>query len=262
MKSFRIFLLTASTLVLSACQGAAPVDSDQSMPKNPVPAVEQSKLDEQRLSMLESRVGSLETDMAQARPVLKKVDAIEHHFKALSLELDRIDATYAQPVEPTPQPLLMATQPVETPVEKLAEKPVAKPVVKKAEKPVAKPTAKEIVPKADPKVASVTGVRIGDQKNDVTRIVLDTTKPAEMHYDLDNEEHLLVIDLAGNKWNALKNMTLKSSPMVKAFHATEDDAGAHLVLELKKTAKVAATARLNPSGAYGHRVYLDLVPSK
>ncbi len=249
-------------MALSACQGTGPVDRDASMPKNPVPAVEQSGLDEQRLSALEMRVGSLETDMAQARPVLKKVDVMEHHFRALSLELDRIDATYTQPAT---QPVTLAPQPVLSTapaVEKSAAKPVVKPVAKKAEKPVEKAVEKKTTPKADPKVAAVTGVRIGEQKGDLTRIVLDTTKPAEMRYDLDNDEHLLVIDLVGNKWNALKNMTLKSSPMVKAFHATEDETGAHLVLELKKTAKVAQTARLNPSGPYGHRVYLDLVPAK
>ncbi|HNQ91463.1 MAG TPA: hypothetical protein PKI93_00860 [Alphaproteobacteria bacterium] len=258
MPKSSLILTAVSMIALTACQ-AAPQSGEQSMPKNPVPLVEQAPVDGDRLSQLESRVESLETQVTQAQPTLKKVEAMETHFKALSLELDRISETYKD------QPVVAVAAPVAAPASKAEIKPEAQITEMPKAKPTAtakKETAKPQPKKTESSVAAVTSVRIGEQKGEITRIVLDTTKAAELHYDLDNGEGLLVVDLPGNKWDAVKQMTLKNSPMVKSFTGTSDENGAHLILQLKQTAKVATTARLNPSGAYGHRVYLDLVPSK
>lgn len=255
MSKSSLILTAVSVLALTAC-GSSPQGDGSSMPKNPVPLVETAPVDGNRLAGLEARVGSLETQMNEARPTLKKVEVMETHFKALSFELDRISETYKaapQVAPPTPQKsVVVAPAPTPTPVTKPETK---KPVVKKAE-------AQKETPKNESNGAEVTSVRIGEQKGEITRIVLDTTKPADLHYDLDNGEGLLVVDLPKNKWNATKRMTLKNSPMVKSFEGTSDENGAHLIIQLKQTAKVATTARLNPSGSYGYRVYLDLVPAK
>jgi hypothetical protein len=257
MRKNHLSLLLLSTLALAACQ-AAPVQQPQKapddtvMPQNPVPEVSKETLDGERLSMIEARVSRLEGDVARAKPTLQKMDVMQSHFRALSLELDRIEASYNVTADAQQVPKPIAQQPV-------APKPVP-PML--APKPVQKPEQQEKAVAVSPKEAAVTSIRIGEQKNDVTRIVLDTTKPAEMKFDLDNGEHILMVELPGNKWVATKSMDLKSSPMVKSFSASSDETGSHLVIQLKMTAKVLTTARLNPSGAYGHRIYLDVVPSK
>ena len=266
-----LVLTSLATLALSACQTttASNGSDDTRMPKNPVPQVEQRPIDENRLSMIESRILTLEDKMASAQPTLKKVDAMQNHFRALSLELDRIEASYRIP-HPS-EVMALKTPAAVTPQQKsveMAQKPQPKPVFQNTPEPKSKPDnlAHSKTPAAKSKssntVAAVTSIRIGEQKGEITRIVMDTTKPAEMKYDLDNGEHILMVELPGNKWAAAKRMDLKSSPMVKSFTATSDENGAHLVIQLKMTAKVQTTARLNPSGAYGHRVYLDVVPAK
>lgn len=250
-------LWTVSVLSLTACQSAP---QDQGMANAPVASVSGD-----RLAQLEQRVGTLEQKMVMAEPTLAKVELMETKFRALSFELGDIDKKYQMAGEQLQQPEPKTKTAITNPVN---PKPVTVPVVKTVapkpdhetvKSPVSKPE-KIVAPVSA--VAAVTSVRIGEPKKDVTRIVLDTTKAAEMKYDLDNGEHILVVDLPGNAWNATKSMTLKSSPMVKSFSASSDDGGSHLVLQLKQLAKVSTTARLNPSGQYGHRVYLDIVPAK
>lgn len=230
--SSSLVLTVMATLTLAACQSEPDANYDS----------------------LAGRVSTLEDQMKSAQPTLKKVEVIETHFKTLSLELGRISQTYSQPLDMKDEKIVVA----EAPVPVVKEQEVEKPVVKKVE------PAKEVEKKpvvADGKLA-VTSVRIGEQAKEVTRIVLDTTKPAEIRYDLDNGEGLLVIDVPNAGWVATESLALKKSPMVKSFRATQDDTGAHMVVELKQTAKVVATARLNPSGASGNRVYIDVAPAK
>lgn len=225
-------------------------------------------------TQLEKRVVALEGQMHEAQPTLKKVEAMEIHFKALSLELDKIAKEYPEAEAPKERSVAPVVR------ETLKKEPAkAEPVLKKEdlkvnaqdEKPAEKMDEKkaETAPAATPVSApvsadelAVTSVRIGEQGKETTRIVLDTTKAAELRYDLDNGEGLLVIDIPNAKWSATDSSVLKKSPMVKSFHANSDDAGSHLVIELKQSAKVTATARLNPSGASGHRVYVDVAPAK
>lgn len=237
-------VLSVAVLSLAACQAAPAAQQPVELVHPPVAEGAAG------YAGLEKRVSVLEGQMKDAQPTLKKVEVMETHFKALSLEMGRIAQTYEVPaaaVESIPAPVVA---------------PASVPTVKKAE-------PKKVEVKSSPKkdavpagVLAVTSVRIGEQPKEITRIVLDTTKPAEIHYDLDNGEGLLVIDVPTAKWSATESQTLKKSPMVKSFHASQDDTGAHLVLDLKQTAKVIATARLTPSGASGNRVYVDIAPAK
>ncbi len=231
--SVSAFALSVMVLTMAGCQSAP---SSSSAPATP--------------SELEGRVAALEGQMKAAQPTLKKVEVMETHFRALSSELDKIAASYETPVVAAP----VAAEPVAD-VQK--EAVVEKPAVLKKETPKVKEKKAAVVSDK----LSVTSVRIGDQPKDITRIVLDTTKSAEIHYDLDNGENLLVIDIPKSEWATTESMDFKKSPMVKSFHASHDETGAHLVINLKQTAKVVATARLKPSGDSGNRVYVDIAPA-
>lgn len=282
MSTRSYLLLAACPLILASCQSAPSQQASRAPEALTVPTATQqveaaplpatpaqtatNPADAARMAYLESRIATLESQMSAAQPTLQKAEAMETHFRALSLELDRIQTTYKLSGPATPA----ATSP--TPVE--AQKPVpykeaqAAPAKKKTapendkSKNKSKEKSKEKKQdKPEPKAkagSAVTGIRIGQQKNGTTRLVLDTTRPAEIHYDLDNNEGILVIDLPGNAWAAAQHMAPSGSPLVKSFDAHSDKAGAHLVVQLKKKARVSATARLSPSGDQGHRVYLDI----
>lgn len=247
--SASLLSLSAALLSLTACQSAP---APTAPPAPVVPPI----IDQSTYPGLEQRVQNLETQMRDAQPTLKKVNAIENHFKALSLELDDISKNYK---------MTEVQANVAAPVPVVEEKKEVAPP-----KEVKKPEAKKVEPKKEqakaPAVASnefaVTSVRVGEQSKDVTRIVLDTTQAAEIHYDLDNTEGLLVIDIPKAQWKTTEAHTIAKSSMVKSFKGMSDDTGAHFVTDLKQKAKVIATARLAPSGSSGHRVYIDIAPLK
>lgn len=253
------FLLIA--LLLSACEtssqaGSRPLSqppSEVSLPQSAVQPASSQILVDDPVHGLETRVGILENQMKSAQPTLKKVDAMESHFKALSFELDQISQTYKMSTGTVSGIPPVSATPLTTEIKKPeVQKPEAKDIKKKVEK------SSSLA--IDPKVFAVTSVRIGEQGKDITRIVLDTTNVAEIHYDLDNTEGLLVIDIPKAKWLATASQNLKKSLMVKSFKGMSDESGSHFVIDLNQKAKVVATARLAPSGNSGHRVYIDIAP--
>lgn len=243
---FSLSLLVA-LLSLAGCQ-STPIKDETAVTAPPtIPVTEEASLD----TTLENRVLNLENQMKAAQPTLKKVEAMETHFKALSFELDKIEETYnmVDTNASTMKSVPMATESVKPEPKKsisdLSEKPVE---IKKSI-----PVSSEF---------SVTSVRIGEQGKNITRIVLDTTNSAEINYDLDNVEGLLVIEIPKAKWSTTKSQVFQKSPMIKSFQASADEKGSRFVADLKQKAKVVATARLKPSGASGHRVYIDITPIK
>lgn len=259
--SFSVSSVAVSVMVLAlaGCQ-AVPSSSGQPVPLSPVEKQDLSAPTPPSPSSpasLEKRVEALEGQMKAAQPTLKKVDAMETHFKALSLELGRIATTYdmtaaAAPVAPAS---VKAPESHETKAQ-----PHKNTDVTKKEAPVAKRSAG--TSHAETGSLAVTSVRIGEKPKNVTRIVLDTTKAAEIHYDVDNGEGLLVIDVPKAQWKTTDSFPTQKSAMVKSFHATSDDAGSHLVVNLKQAAKVISTARLTPDKSSGNRVYIDIAPVK
>ncbi len=242
-----LFSVSLSILVLSlvGCQSVPAKDGADVVAAPTIPVIHDVSD-----SSLESRVTTLENQMKIAQPTLRKVEAMETHFKALSFELDKIAEAYkidepvAKPVTTTPErKTVLATEP-----KKEVLKPVEKTEVKKEA--------------TSATGFSVTSVRIGEQGKEITRIVLDTTKAAEINYDLDNVEGLLVIEIPKAEWATTKSQIFQKSPMVKSFQALADEKGSRFVADLKQKVKVVATARLTPSGTSGHRVYIDIAPAK
>lgn len=301
--SYRSFLLLPlAVLGLSACTVPSKADKDPqvldkaALPVVPVPApaVEQvaaTAMPESGISPLEERILALEKNMigvqsevANSRPILRKVDAMERNFKALSLELDRIDRDYAisplteskEKPEQKAENSLKTDIPVSStlPAKKSVEpaqpnheaaikrtyvpKPVFRPLPKKAESAPSAP----VTTKPDSHKLTVRNMRVGEKSGGVTRIVLDTNSPARLNYDLDNNEKILVIEVPDAGWAAQKSASLTQSPLVASYKAESDKTGSRLVLQLKKEATVLSTARLAAGKGSGDRVYLDIAPKK
>lgn len=103
----------------------------------------------------------------------------------------------------------------------------------------------------------VTSLRLGEHPGK-TRIVLDTSAPVSFTYNIDNAEHVLLVDLPGSGWAAGMQKAMASHPLIKSYSVQTSAAGATVAVELAKDAKVVMSTAMKPNEIYGHRVVLDL----
>jgi hypothetical protein len=282
-----LLLLSSVTLLASGCgqpaqqwpgtgQGGAPIANDAPMAMSAEQPASYARSPEtvmgadpalvQRINRLETHVGSLDanmsglesdvadlqTDMTRAKPQLAKIDSMERHFRQLSLELDRIDTTYG--VAPT-----KAAKPVPlVPQKEQRAAPKPQPVEAKPLPPVSEKKAAPAPAKAASGPLKVQQVRVGEQAGGKTRIVLDTTSPAKISYDIDNGEKILLVEVPNAAWAAQQSQTLKNGGLVSSYKAQSDASGSRLIVQLKGPAQVVSTSRLDPTKDAGHRVFLDL----
>ncbi len=257
-------MLSSAALALSACAAdkppaavtVEPAQASATTPLTDAALAERVGRLEQNMGGIENDVANLQEEVTAARPKLAKVETMERHFRQLSLELDRINQTYD--VAATPEPV------AKTPAVVM---PQVKPAVKEEPKPAPKAEPAKVEP-PKPKAAApspattgplkVNQVRIGEQPGGKTRIVLDSTQPAKINYDIDNGEKILVIEVPGAVWAASQSSTLKNSPLVSSYKAESDAGGSRVIIQLKAEAKVLGTSRLTPANGAGHRVFLDL----
>ena len=95
----------------------------------------------------------------------------------------------------------------------------------------------------------------------MTRIVLDVSAKANFHADLDNDEHLLVIELPDSGWDAAKAAPSLDSPLVKSWNveAMDGGKGSRLILQLKGPARIAGQVTM-PGSPF--KVVIDLAAVK
>jgi hypothetical protein len=241
--------LLASAVFLSACAAEQKPQAVQLQPT--VPAVAPEPVTSQplpdlaaRVTNLETNVAGLQSDMSAAKPKLEKVDVIDRKFRELSLELNNIDqraaaAPTAQPAQPTAAPV------AKTDVKKDAPK-------KETPKPAAKKTTEGL---------QVQQLRIGAQA-DKTRLVLDTTAPARISYDVDNAEKILVITIPKAQWAGAVKGVAANNPLISAWQANKAADGVQLVLQLKQPVKVLGSNQLAATATASDRVYVDLAAAK
>lgn len=108
---------------------------------------------------------------------------------------------------------------------------------------------------------AVTGVRIGEHGTK-TRLVFDLngkTKPA-FKYDLDNGEHLLLVEMPSSAWTG-KSTGKPKSPLVEGWTASAGESGGTSVaIQLKKDARVLSTEFLKAEGKDPARLVVDIAP--
>lgn len=101
------------------------------------------------------------------------------------------------------------------------------------------------------------GLRLGEHP-DKTRLVVDLSGPTTFHTDLDNGEHLLVVELPDSKWSAAAQESFSDAPIVASYRteATPDGRGTILVVSLRGPASLAQTLLI--PGTEGARLAIDL----
>jgi hypothetical protein len=86
---------------------------------------------------------------------------------------------------------------------------------------------------------NVKDLRIGEHPGS-TRMVLDVGGAAAFTADVDNDEHLLVVQLPGAGWSGAAQGAVPKSPLITSWSAQplENGKGTRLVIQLKKNAKI------------------------
>ncbi len=106
---------------------------------------------------------------------------------------------------------------------------------------------------------AIKGLRIGEHSAK-TRLVFDMTgkeKPA-VTYDIDNSEHLMLVQLPSSSWDAAKAGS-PSSPLIENWAAQDTPSGGTAVaIQLKKNAKIVSSEYLKAEGGNPARLVVDI----
>jgi hypothetical protein len=228
---------------------------------------------EQRLGRLENAVIGLQEDLKSMAPALQSLVYMEPALQKVAGPLSPLPTAPVMPASKPPQKLAAkspaATAPVQAPVPAPAPQPVLQPAPQT--EPLAQAPASASVPAApaaQPQAvmdtpmaakATIKDLRLGDHSNTV-RIVLDSTAPVTYRYDLDNTEHLLVVELAGAAWAGKTEWVPAKSDLVTSYSVQPlaGRPGSRLIVQLRKDTKVVKEDRLAPDATGTHRLYFDL----
>lgn len=106
---------------------------------------------------------------------------------------------------------------------------------------------------------TVRQLRFGEHP-DKTRIVLDTSDNVAFRYDLDNKEHILVIELPGMGWGTVAQTSVQNSMLVQSYQASSDgQGGTRLAIQLKEDAQVMWAQPIPSVGGKDPRIVIDIV---
>lgn len=104
----------------------------------------------------------------------------------------------------------------------------------------------------------VRQLRFGEHP-DKTRIVLDTSNNVAFRYDLDNKEHILVVELPGMGWDTMAQTSVQNSALVQSYQASSDgQGGTRLAIQLKKAAQVMWAQPIPSVAGKDPRIVIDI----
>jgi hypothetical protein len=239
---------------------------------------------EERMAKLEASVNSLRTDYDRIMPAFASLNTTNERIQVLLDEMEaqgsvpaaaaakRADAPAAAPAPVVSSTTTtITTQTTEEAPVVAAPKTAMKTtptkeevIVDKTEQTTTTVTTatpvEEKAPAASTAAANtVTAVRIGEHGSK-TRLVFDLSSKAkpEFKYDLDNTEHLLLVDMPSSAWNA-KDTGAPNSPLISSWSAQKSDAGGSSVaIQLKKNARILSTEFLKAEGKDPARLVMDI----
>lgn len=230
---------------------------------------------EERMARLEASVNSLRSDYDRIMPAFASLNTTNERIQTLLDEMEaqglpgaegRADVTTttttvtekttAAPVIAAPAGAMKAVPTAEeTVIDETQTTSTTITTATPVEKPAAAPA-----PKASPSAGNaVTAVRIGEHGSK-TRVVFDLSGAAkpDFKYDLDNAEHLLLIDMPASSW-AAKDKGTPNSPLIAGWSSQKGaNGGSTVAIQLKKNARVLSTEFLKPEGSDPARLVMDI----
>lgn len=109
--------------------------------------------------------------------------------------------------------------------------------------------------------AIISGIRVG-QHSDRVRVVFDVTKKGTpFNADLDNNEHILVVELPNAHWETpVLSESFGKMPVLESYKVEpfNNGQGNVFVLQLKGSSKILAQSKLKALSGGGERIVIDL----
>jgi len=183
---------------------------------------------------------------------------------AAALPLESTDKTDVSASPPPAAKTPVTQAPAAAPPPKAAATPKPTPAPVPAPAPVAKPAPEKpaaALPSVPPGTTAVLALRTGRDGNK-TRLVLDVSTKAAYRYDIDNEEHILILELADATWAGAKRGSDSKDPLLSSWSTEplESGKGTRLILQLKQAVTVAYESTIPASGSSQapYRIVIDL----
>ncbi len=243
--------------------------------------------DENRFIRLENAVQELRNDFDAMAPAIVRLVSIEKDIQNLIAQLDVLtggagnapvppiessELEIADPAQPPPIPAAIPNAQEMAAVSSTElEAPASAPPTLDAI-PEATSAPAQIVPETTaapepspppPETAQmdtfVTDVRIGEHPGKV-RIVLDLKGSSTFNVDLDNTEHILVVELPNTGWNAANTKELSGNPLLSSYRTSplDNGVGTMLILQLKKASEITYKTSIPTPDGVSSRVVIDL----
>lgn len=107
--------------------------------------------------------------------------------------------------------------------------------------------------------AVITGLRVGGHP-DKTRLVFDVTDKIGFTANLDNNEHLLVVEMPDAQWRAAASSdSFGKTSLIKSYKAEPmDNRGTRVILELKRNTTILSQRLYGAFTGSGQRIVIDL----
>jgi len=115
-------------------------------------------------------------------------------------------------------------------------------------------------PKADVSGPTrVSALRVG-QHSGKLRLVMDVTQKTDFNIDLDNQEHIMIIELPSAQWSASAQKSFAKSPLLSSYttESINNGQGTRVVMTLKKSTILLKSQGLPPGPNPYYRIYADL----
>ena len=169
--------------------------------------------------------------------------------------------TMASPVAPPPVTTTPPATPAPIPAQTIGMQPVMD-TPPPAPPPVGETSAVNQGPRdvQNGSSAIVSGIRVG-QHPDKVRVVFDVTKKTNYSADLDNSEHILVVEMPQAQWKTpTTTESFGSLPVVKSYKVESFNGGAGniFILQLKKDTQIVMQGKYPALSGEGERIVIDL----
>lgn len=201
--------------------------------------LERAATPEERLARLEQAVIAMHKDLKVMAPVVQNMT----------------DAS-----QPQPSPYAAPIMPEAVYDEIDADAPPVMLKKQKAQKPAANQDIDRVIQTlGNPSAPMVTSVRTGKHPS-VTRLVFDVTKQAPYSVDLDDQEHILVVEFPAANWNPqAMSQNFPKDKLLKSYKVSNvNNDGKIFALQLRKSSKVVKQMVLPSLSGSGKRIVIDL----
>lgn len=208
---------------------------------------------DQRFDRLENAVLDLRREFESFKPAIVRLVAVEADIQDLIEQLDVLLRTEPAPVVQAPTPLSPAPRIEVEDTPQIETKPKVAPPPEPAPQPAPQPSVDTSGP------TRVSALRVGRHSNKL-RLVMDVTRKTDFTIDLDNQEHILIIEMPSAQWATSEQKNFGSSPLLSSYttESINDGQGTRVVITLKKSTSLIKSQGLPPGPTPYYRIYADL----